>query len=370
MGFHGERILIISPESWGKSMLSKHHYAVELAKMGNEVHFLLPPWADRELALKHAHQDVHLLFDNFSIKGARFLPSLFRKWIYRRIVQDMERAVGGAFTLVWSFDNSRFFDLDCFSQAWRIHHMMDYHTDYQTAIASRSAHLNLGVTDGIVDKLRTYNRKAHFVQHGYATVPAIPCQLPTVQTTKKALYTGNLLMPFVHWPWLHALVASRTDVHFFLAGSYGLSNLNEQVNDDQLREIQTIARQSNVTLLGECSPGQMQDLFTQVDVLFFAYRSNEFPEILANSHKIMAYLASGKPIVCHQILQYLNQPDLLYMCDTLDKYVATFKDVIDHPERYATSNLVEKRRDWALQNTYVHQIERVFQLTKSLQKVG
>jgi glycosyltransferase involved in cell wall biosynthesis len=370
MGFHGERILIISPESWGKSMLSKHHYAVELAKMGNEVYFLLPPWADRELALKHAHQDVHLLFDNFSLKGARFLPSTLRKWIYRRIVHRLERASGGPFTLVWSFDNSRFFDLDCFSQALRIHHMMDFHTDYQTAIASRSAHVNLGVTDGIVDKLRTYNRQAHFVQHGYAAVPAITCQLPTVQTTKKALYTGNLLMPFVNWAWLHALVASRPDVHFFLAGSYGLSNLNEHVNDHQLSEIQTIAQQSNVTLLGECAPSQMQDLFNQVDVLFFAYRSNEFPEILANSHKIMAYLASGKPIVCHHILQYSDQTDLLYMCDTLTKYVATFNHVIDHPEIYATTQLIEKRRSWAHQNTYAHQIERVFQMTKHHKNIG
>ena len=36
-------ILIISPQAWGKMFLSKHHYAIELAKRGNAVYFLNPP---------------------------------------------------------------------------------------------------------------------------------------------------------------------------------------------------------------------------------------------------------------------------------------------------------------------------------------
>jgi hypothetical protein len=36
-------ILIISPQSWGNMFLAKHHYAIELAKHGNEVYFLNPP---------------------------------------------------------------------------------------------------------------------------------------------------------------------------------------------------------------------------------------------------------------------------------------------------------------------------------------
>ncbi len=44
-------ILLISPESWGKSFVSKHHYAVELAKKGNIVYFLNPP-SDTNQSLK------------------------------------------------------------------------------------------------------------------------------------------------------------------------------------------------------------------------------------------------------------------------------------------------------------------------------
>jgi glycosyltransferase involved in cell wall biosynthesis len=359
MALTAEKILVISPESWGKSMLSKHHYALELAKLGNDVWFLLPPWADKQLALDYRHKHIHFIFDTYSVRGARFIPATLRKFIYRRIVNRMQSDHKVKFTLVWSFDNSRFFDLDCFNDAFCIHHMMDFHTDYQIERASNSADLCLGVTSGIVQKMKPYNPHSYFIQHGYAPIALQPTALPLVEQKIKALYTGNLLMPYINWPWLHALVSAHPNVHFFMAGSYGKSNLNEHNNEGALNEVKRIAENANVTLLGECLPGQLQSFFTQVDVLFFAYRSQEFPEILANSHKIMAYLASGKPIVCHSILEYVQQNDLLHMAKSLDDYVATFGHVVNNLSHYGAETHVQRRVQWAMNNTYADQIERV-----------
>ena len=36
-------IFIISPQPWGGFRVSKHHYAIELAKLGHEVYFIEPP---------------------------------------------------------------------------------------------------------------------------------------------------------------------------------------------------------------------------------------------------------------------------------------------------------------------------------------
>jgi glycosyltransferase involved in cell wall biosynthesis len=362
MTFTGEKILIISPESWGKSMLSKHHYAIHLAEMGNEVWFLLPPWADTKLASEHQHPKVHLLFDSYSIKGARFIPSAIRRRLYRRKIRKMQAHCGVKFTLIWSFDNSRFFDLDCFENAFRIHHMMDFHTDYQIKIASQTAHLCLGVTSGIVEKMRPYNLQSHFIQHGYAPVTAQSADLPNVQERTKALYTGNLLMPYIQWPWLHALVKANPEVHFFFAGSYNKGNLNEHLNDQSLKEVKTIAENVNVTLLGECTPPHMQSYFQQVDLLYFAYRSQEFPEILGNSHKIMAYLASGKPIVCHTILEYKNHPHLLHMADSETSFIEQFQSVVAKLPLHRSPEQVAARQKWALDNTYDQQIMRIYRL--------
>ena len=46
MQLTNKKILIISPQFWGKMLISKHHYAVELANRGNEVFFLNPPNAN------------------------------------------------------------------------------------------------------------------------------------------------------------------------------------------------------------------------------------------------------------------------------------------------------------------------------------
>ena len=39
----GKKAIVVSPQSWGKMFISKHHYAVELSKLGYEVFFVNPP---------------------------------------------------------------------------------------------------------------------------------------------------------------------------------------------------------------------------------------------------------------------------------------------------------------------------------------
>ena len=36
------KVLLISPQHWGTMRVTKHHYAIELAKLGHEVFFLEP----------------------------------------------------------------------------------------------------------------------------------------------------------------------------------------------------------------------------------------------------------------------------------------------------------------------------------------
>jgi glycosyltransferase involved in cell wall biosynthesis len=352
-----KNILIISPEPWGKSMLSKHHYAVALVENQNNVFFLQTANADENIAATYKKKDVHLLNDHYTVRGARYIPSALRKMIYRNKVKQICKDAGVQFDLIWSFDNSRFFDLDAFGSAFTIHHMMDYHTDYQTRTASESANLCLGVTTGIVEKLKQYNPRSYFIHHGYNPQLSEHFPLPEYNG-KKALYTGNLLMQFVNWPWMINLVKNNPEVHFFFAGSYGLGNLNPHINNLQLEQVKIVASYSNVTLLGECRPEEIQSYTRQVDILFFAYKANEFPNIVANSHKIMAYLASGRPVVSHKIKEYEGK-DLIYMCEDEGEFLNTFRNIIDHPEIFATEDIIRKRQLWALDNTYQRQIERI-----------
>ena len=62
-------ILILSPQAWGNMLLAKHHYAIELAKRGNDVYFLNPP-DNRHWSLKKAKKRI-------TIKPVVNHPNLF-----------------------------------------------------------------------------------------------------------------------------------------------------------------------------------------------------------------------------------------------------------------------------------------------------
>lgn len=356
-----KNILIISPEAWGKSMLSKHHYAEQLCALGNRVWFLQPP--GNSIQTDSGIAGLTILNDVRTIRGLRFFPAFLRKPIIRRQVRKISRDAAAQFDIVWSFDNSRYYDLSCFGQAFKIHHMMDYHTDFQTQKASEEADLCLGVTHGIVNKLRPHNQRSFFIQHGYSPIAnAGNSKLPHVKEKFKALYTGNLLIRFIDWNWMQALVADNPDVHFFFAGSYGRGNLNPHDDHDARREVDKIAQSGNVTLLGECSPAEIQNFMEEADILFLAYKHNEFPESTANAHKLMAYLGSGKPVVASLTREYQEEGDLIYMASELSDYLHTFKKVKNNLNAYMRKDLIDRRKFYALNNTYRKQLERIDEL--------
>jgi len=43
------KVLLISPQHWGTMRVTKHHYAIELAKLGHEVFILEPTEASWKL---------------------------------------------------------------------------------------------------------------------------------------------------------------------------------------------------------------------------------------------------------------------------------------------------------------------------------
>jgi hypothetical protein len=359
---NNKNILIISPEPWGITKLSKHHYALALLEKANHVWFLQPP-GNYEF-----HQDIeipnnlHLLQDTFTFKGARLYPTTIRQWLFRRAVKRMMAFTKTQFDVIWNFDNSRFFDMTCFQNAYRIHHKMDYHYNYQEKLASSTANLCLGVTTEIVAEMKKSNYNAHFIQHGYHPTTPSDYKLPETSEKFKAFYSGNLLLPFINWEWVEALVVKNEDTHFFLAGSYRKGNMNRYADDSSGSKIRELAEHKNVTLLGELNTADLTAALNQADLLFAAYDSNKYPEIVANSHKLMEYFGSGKPIISNEFGEYARLGHLLFMAQTTDTFTDRFNHVKNNLEQYSRLEFKEERIAWALQNTYEKQLQRIDEL--------
>jgi len=362
----GKNILVISPEAWGTSMLSKHHYARTLARSGNRVWFLQPPGAPISETLRSEALPVILLKDIYLFRGARFFPDAIRKFVFRKLARRMQNDTDVKFDLIWNFDNSRFFDLDCFEGAFGIHHRMDFHYVFQNERASRSANLCLGVIQGIVDDMKQYNPHSYFIQHGYAELKPASYKMQKRAGRLSALYIGNLLVTYINWSWIHALVLARPDVDFYFAGSYGKGNLNPKVNTTQQAEVRKLKEKPNVILLGERTPEELHAMMEQVDILFAAYRAAEFPDILANSHKVMSYIGSGKPVVCHEIREYAHTTGLLHMAHDKDQYLKLFDEVAADITAGVIDPDVANRKAFAAGNTYDKQIARIDELISSI----
>jgi len=81
-----------------------------------------------------------------------------------------------------------------------------------------------------------------------------------------------------------------------------------------------------------------------------------------NYHKVMEYLSTGKVIVSNNITTYHERPDLVTMISdrSSNRDLPTlFKKVIENLEEYNSSALQKSRREFAAENTYQKQIERI-----------
>ena len=80
---------------------------------------------------------------------------------------------------------------------------------------------------------------------------------------------------------------------------------------------------------------------------------------MANPHKILEYLSTGKPVVSHYIDEYRDHRDIICMADDNKALPGLFSLVSKNLRNYNSSELIDKRKNIAKDNTYSLQIDRI-----------
>jgi hypothetical protein len=110
MKLEGKNILIVSPEAWGNNYVSKHHYAISLAKRGNNIYFLNPP-TKQIFSKKEVLTNLWVFDFKPKYRGLGRLPAfisaMLTKWEFNRL----EILISVKIDIIWNFDSSRFFNL-------------------------------------------------------------------------------------------------------------------------------------------------------------------------------------------------------------------------------------------------------------------
>ena len=368
--FKNKTILIISPQKWGKMHISKHHYALELAKKGNIVYFLNPPVRQFLPKIRVSKNEK---FDNlFIIDYSFFFPynlrfhfrTLFDKLLYKNITFILKK-IKQKIDVVWCFDTNLLSGFHAFKNTVKIYHPVDNISGTNQKGLLESADFVFSLSEVITKDLQTYhNQKIYFINHGLSDYFIKHKQKSTRKNIKKSAYfVGNVLLASLDRIITKKIITENHNITFTFIGAYDYSsnNISGSSDADALKFVEFLKKSDNVILKGMIHPKNIPEELQNADILLVLIDPQKDINKGSNSHKILEYLSTGKVIVANHISTYADKPGLIEMVDEMhnDKLPALFKKVINNLDYYNSPELQKKRIEFALNNTYAKQIERI-----------
>ena len=357
-------VFLISPQPWHGIKVSKHHYAMELAALGHHVFFIDPPKNDGSVSgVAVTATDVtnvtNVRYRPFFPYGLKFKA----RWLFDRLMRIQARRIatriGQRPNVVWDFDNAKqFVDLRAFGASFAIHHLVDEvagqqgtdkHADLVLCLAQEFA-------DSIVDHRKPIRLVAHALNRHFAERARMALDTPDPprpdNTRFTAGYVGNLDHPSVDWPTILSIVDAHPDAAFVFVGPYDAGSATSPVAGLKQRQ--------NVTLTGLLSPQEILSLGTSVDAWLMLYHGSEKLGGVLNSHKLLEYLATGKPILSTRVRAFEGS-DLVMMgpdhtntsaLELFSRLVAAHRDGGDDGAR-------RRRLEFAAGNSYATRLQEI-----------
>lgn len=356
MQLQDKNILLISPEAWGNNFVSKHHYATELAKY-NCVFFLNPP-STSDINVKGIAPNISVVEYGGHTKGLRYFPGFLAKRIDRALLKKIEKKCDCSFDIVWSFDNSRFFNFEAFDRCTlKISHIVDLNQDFQTSIAATTADVCLTTTESIKHRLKKWSNSTFKIQHGYTPQAVMPYNFRMGHDDRvKVVYIGNLSIPFIDWKVIREIVEHYEMIDFHFVGPDGDSNLGYETYECVDKQI--VKKCANALFCGAVPHHVISSVLQKADVLLVVYQE-KYHEQAANPHKILEYLSCGKVIVATYTAEYEGEEDLMAMASRNYQLPDVFRNVVNNLSHYNAADKMKARQAYAASNTYEKQLKRI-----------
>jgi hypothetical protein len=258
------------------------------------------------------------------------------------------------FDIIWSFDNSVFFDFAAAPKAtYCISHIVDWNQDFEFEKASKSANICLATSNFIVKKQLDSNHNSYNIGHGYNEILSKMDRfklngLNTVQCG----YAGNLDIKYINWDLVEKLVNSYENVDFNFAGKWETKN-----------NYSNLLRKSNFHYYGMLAADKLPIFYEEMDILILVYLNKRYPKQLANPHKMMEYLASGKMIFATWTEEYSHLSDeYVKLVVNESAFESEFKVVVDSLHYWNSDSLQNKRKEFVKDMSYQRQLKKIEEL--------
>ncbi|MBW7846448.1 MAG: hypothetical protein H3C45_12610, partial [Bacteroidia bacterium] len=279
--FKNKTIVIVSQQDWGKMFISKHHYAVELAKMGNTVYYLEGPSTDRRIPAGSI-KIIETAFEGvFVIKHRLYYPGGLKHKLYGmhallikihigRILRILKKRVD----IVWSFDISATIPLAAFPKyVFKILMPVDEHNNKHSIVDGNNAHVILSVTNEILVKYRSCDKPSLFVNHGVSDVFICNIADATANIAQNVALSGNFLRNDIDWETLLSIVKENPGIMFHFFGSYRQNdgNLTSHAQYVPVRELSEAINLPNTQFYGIVSSNTLAEMLRKMDVFLICY---------------------------------------------------------------------------------------------------
>jgi hypothetical protein len=364
-------IFIISYENWGKMLMSKHHYAIELGKAGNKVYFINHPDKRKELKRgevkveQTASQNVmvvrHRLFHPYFLK---FKFSLLYNLLTARHVRKILKSIGSKPDIVWSFDTGNSLPLKYFpDSAIKIFMPVDgpFGTNDENNAAEQSDAI-ISVTGRILDAYAVFDRPKYQINHGVASVFLNGKNRKSNGDVLRIGYSGSLIRSDLDTSCFLSLIKNHPDKIFEFWGEYNLTESNihlpQDISRDTVAFLDILKSQPNVIMHGPVNSETLAEGLRRMDILLICYAIKNDQ----NHHKVLEYLGTGSVIISNHMSSYANVPGLLEMPGSTEsnkELPVIFQRVVDNIEYYNSEELRQKRIRYAMDHSYLKNITRI-----------
>lgn len=361
--------------------ISKHHYALELARCGNTVYFVNPPLISGTLKItlttNRIDETLPLYIVQYNLPRwvfrARFKwRRLYDVFIEKRIIPLLNALE--KWSEVWCFELLAYHSLNKINASKKLLFVADL---------QKGKHIDttlLNSCDGVVSisqyllaHFSNKSRPALLLNHGLGSSFEALARVRRQNVignhspaNLKIGYTGNLLIgDILDYDSLSTIVSEHPQLQFHFWGAYKEKegNIGGSINSSNSRFIAFLQAQPNVILHGAVPQQQLAAALQEMDAFILAYSIKNDVNQGSNSHKILEYLSTGRVVISSKITTYEQQPGLLEMVkeDDNSNLPVLFKYVVDHISDLNAPEHQQQRIDFALQHTYKENIRRVEQ---------
>nr|WP_255720809.1 glycosyltransferase [Acuticoccus kalidii] len=356
-------IYLISPQKWCHPKVSKHHYALTLAGLGHRVYFIEPPHPE------NSRRPV-VLDDESGVRVVKY-RAYFPYWtkfhapkmfdlLMRVQAKYLIDAIGESPEIVWDFDNAcQFVDLRVFGRSLKIFHPVDdvarrgcpgKRADMVLSTSRR--HLE-GVPSGAITALVGHGLSEPFAECARAVVGDPAAAGPRGRYDRPVIgYVGNLDLHGIDWDVILQIARQLPHVTIWLIGP------GERGDVDGARR--AVHDAANVRFLGRKDANEILSLANEINLWLMAYDGYRDPNGATNPHKLLEYLATGKPIVSNRTEAHCDTgliampPDLSN--ETIPELVSATLAELDFCD---SDDMRRRRAAYALTFGYEHHLAQI-----------